>query len=111
MLTVIFDRAATEFGQDAHPERSARLINTEAYLLDKHPNWGWMKPRLATIEEVLRVHPANHLERLRQPVDFDADTPFYPDIDEHARRAAGAAIVAVDLALRGRQSFSLIRPP
>lgn len=111
MLTLIFDRAATEFGQDAHPEKPARLINTEAYLLDKHPDWIWMKPRLATVEEVLRVHRAEHLDRLRQPIDFDADTPYYPAIDEHARRAAGAAIAAVDIALSGREGFSLMRPP
>jgi len=48
---------------------------------------------------------------LRQPIDFDADTPYYPGIDEHARRAAGAAIAAVDLALSGREGFSLMRPP
>lgn len=111
MVTLIFDKAATEFGQDSHPERPARLINTEAYLLDKHPDWVWMEPRLATIEEVLRVHRPDLLERLRQPVHFDADTPYYPGIEEHARRAAGAAINAVDLALRGKESFSLMRPP
>ena len=44
-------------------------------------------------------------------MDFDADTPYYPAIDEHARRAAGAAITAVDLALSGREGFSLMRPP
>ena len=89
MITLIFDRAATEFGRDDHPERPARLINTQAYLLDKHPDWVWKKPRSATPEEVLRVHRPEHLERLRQPMDFDADTPYYPGIDEHARRAAG----------------------
>ena len=111
MFTVIFDRTATEFGQDSHPEQPARLINTEAYLLDKHPDWQWLRPRLATVEEVLRAHRPEHLERLRQPIEFDADTPYYPGIDEHARRAAGAAIVAVDLTLSGRRSFSLMRPP
>lgn len=111
MVTLIFDRSATEFGQDSHPEQPARLIKTEAYLLDKHPNWLWMRPRQATAEEVLRAHRPEHLERLRQPIDFDADTPYYPGIDEHARRAAGAAIVAVDLALGGKQTFSLMRPP
>jgi acetoin utilization deacetylase AcuC-like enzyme len=111
MITVIFDAAATEFGRDDHPERPARLINTQAYLLDKHPDWVWKKPRSATPEEVLRVHRPEHLERLRQPMDFDADTPYYPGIDEHARRSAGAAIEAVDLALSGRDAFSLMRPP
>src|SRR5271166_3724231 len=111
MLTLIFDRSATEYGYIYHPEKSARLINTEAYLLDKRPEWAWITPRLATEEEVLRVHLPKHLERLRQPLDFDADTPYYPGIEEHARRAAGAAIVAVELAFRGRKAFSLMRPP
>src|SRR5262244_1760354 len=105
LLTLIYDQAATNFGQDYHPERPARLINTEAYLLDKHPDWVWAKPRLATEEEVFRAHRPKHLERLRQPLDFDADTPYYPGIEEHARRAAGAAIGAVDLALRGKKAF------
>jgi acetoin utilization deacetylase AcuC-like enzyme len=111
MLTLIFDEAATRFGQDYHPESPYRLINAEAYLLDKRPEWIWMKPRLATEQEVLRAHCPSHLERLRQPIDFDADTPFYPGIEEHAQRAAGAAIRSVDLALSGRKSFSLMRPP
>jgi acetoin utilization deacetylase AcuC-like enzyme len=110
MLTLLFDQAATHFGQDYHQEQPARLINTEAYLLDKHPDWVWMKPRLASEEEVLRAHRPKHLERLRQPVDFDADTPYHPGIEEHARRAAGAAIGAVDLALRGRKSFCVDAP-
>jgi acetoin utilization deacetylase AcuC-like enzyme len=111
MITLIYDKTATEFGRDEHPERPERLINTEAYLLDKHPDWLWMRPRLATVEEVLRAHRPEHLDRLKQPVDFDTDTPYYPGVDEHARRAAGAAIGSVDLALRGRESFSLMRPP
>src|SRR5208283_3253333 len=74
-------------------------------------DWVWMKPRLASEEEVLRAHRPKHLERLLQPVDFDADTPYYTRIEEHARRAAGAAIGAVDLALRGEKAFALMRPP
>jgi acetoin utilization deacetylase AcuC-like enzyme len=111
MVTLIFDKAATEFGRDGHPERPARLINTEAYLLDKHPDWVWVKPRPATLEEILRAHRPEHLDRLRQPIDFDSDTPYYPGIDEHASRAAGAATTAVELALSGKESFSLMRPP
>jgi acetoin utilization deacetylase AcuC-like enzyme len=111
MITVLFDRAATEFCQDYHPERPARLINTEAYLLDKHPDWVWMKPRLASQKEVLQAHRPKHLERLRKPVVFDTDTPFYLEIEAHARRAAGAAIDSADLALAGRKGFSLMRPP
>jgi acetoin utilization deacetylase AcuC-like enzyme len=111
MPTIIFDRSATEFSTDYHPERPARLILTEAYLAERHPDWSWLRPRLASDEEILRAHHPKHLSRLRQPVDFDADTPYYPGIDVHARRAAGAAIESVDLALRGQKGFALMRPP
>jgi acetoin utilization deacetylase AcuC-like enzyme len=111
MPTMVFDRLATEFRKDYHPERPSRLIMTEAHLVERRPDWAWVKPRLASEEEILRVHHPKHLARLRQPVDFDGDTPYYPGIAEHAMRAAGAAIESVDLALRGQKSFSLMRPP
>src|SRR5580692_2777134 len=111
MPTLIFDISATNFSADSHPERPARLILTREYLIKKRPEWPWMQPRIASQEEILRVHPPKHLERLKQPVDFDSDTPFYPGIEEHARCAAGAAIGTVDLALRREKGFSLMRPP
>ena len=43
--------------------------------------------------------------------DFDADTPVYPQIHEHALRSAGAAIEATHAALRGERAFTLMRPP
>src|SRR5436305_1142002 len=52
---------------------------------------------------VIRV--ANALEH------FDLDTHFYPSIEVHARRSAGAAIEATRSALRGEAAFSLMRPP
>jgi acetoin utilization deacetylase AcuC-like enzyme len=111
MFTIIFDKRATEFRADHHPERPARLVKTEAYLRDNHPGWNWAEPRLASEQEILRVHHPKHLERLRRSLDFDADTPYYPGIEQHARRAAGAAIGSVELALGGQKSFSLMRPP
>jgi acetoin utilization deacetylase AcuC-like enzyme len=72
---------------------------------------GLDEPHLASTENVLRVHHPKHLERLGKSVDFDSDTPYYPEIETHARRAAGAAIGSVDLALSGRKGFALIRPP
>jgi hypothetical protein len=42
------------------------------------------------------------------PVDFDADTPYYQQIEDHARGAAGAEIATVDLALSWMKGFSLM---
>jgi acetoin utilization deacetylase AcuC-like enzyme len=52
------------------------------------------------------------VERIRSVTrDFDADTPVYPKIYEHALRSAGAAIEAARAALSGEHAFSLMRPP
>jgi acetoin utilization deacetylase AcuC-like enzyme len=111
MVTVLFDEAATRYGTEGHPERPARVANTRTFLMDQHQDWKWLKPDLANDEAILRVHSKEHLERLRTPPDFDLDTPFYPEIERHARRAAGAAMGCVDLALGGERAFSLMRPP
>ena len=43
--------------------------------------------------------------------DFDADTPAYPGIAEHARRSVGAALHSLKLCREREIAFSLIRPP
>jgi acetoin utilization deacetylase AcuC-like enzyme len=110
-LTIIYDSAATTYASPGHVERPARVLWSAAWLKERRKDVKWRTPRLAELEEVTRVHPPEHLERLNQPVDFDADTPFLPNIREHALRAAGAAIDAADLAQQGQAAFSLLRPP
>jgi acetoin utilization deacetylase AcuC-like enzyme len=110
-MHLIFDPAATRFSRAGHPECPERLIRTETHLRAKQPNWKWSQPTDATEESIFRVHSRAHLERLAQPVDFDTDTPYYDHILLHARRAAGAAIAAVDFSLDGEKAFGLVRPP
>jgi acetoin utilization deacetylase AcuC-like enzyme len=60
----------------------------------------------------MRAHSREHIERVAKAADdFDLDTPFYPNIEPHARRSAGAAIEATRSALRREATFSLMRPP
>jgi len=81
-------------------------------LQDRHPQWEWREPRSATSEEVSRAHSREHIERIQKAAcDFDADTPVYPNINDHALRSAGAGIDAARGALRGERAFSLMRPP
>ncbi|MGI9252845.1 MAG: histone deacetylase family protein, partial [Thermomicrobiales bacterium] len=77
-----------------------------------HPDWTWQTPTTAVTDETLLLaHTPAHLKRLGQKRDFDADTPYLPDIPDHARRAVSAALTATDLALAGQKAFSLMRPP
>jgi acetoin utilization deacetylase AcuC-like enzyme len=68
-------------------------------------------PGPAGDEDLLRAHSAAHLRRLDLPEDFDADTAYFAGIADHARRAAGAALQAAEVALAGQPAFSLMRPP
>jgi acetoin utilization deacetylase AcuC-like enzyme len=71
----------------------------------------WVEPLPVGEDSLLRAHTAEHLQRLEVPLEMDADTPAYPRIAAHARRAVGGALQALRLALAGQPAFSLMRPP
>ncbi len=111
-MNLFYDPHCLEFGYPNHPEHSARVSRTVAYLEKSHPDWHWITPQEVSEQAILRAHSSEHLKRLRKKQDFDEDTPWYAGIDGHARRAAGAAIGAVDAVLDGLgPSMSLMRPP
>jgi acetoin utilization deacetylase AcuC-like enzyme len=62
-------------------------------------------------QDILRVHTVSHFEAVRAGKSFDADTPNLPGMFDHAKRAAGAALQAAELAIHGEPAFSLMRPP
>ncbi|MBI3887228.1 MAG: histone deacetylase [Opitutae bacterium] len=93
------------------PEQPARVLRTVAHLRPAHPEWAWRTPALADEAVLLTAHSAALVARIQHGPDIDDDTPFFPGIYTHARRAVGAALEAAALALAGQKSFSLMRPP
>jgi acetoin utilization deacetylase AcuC-like enzyme len=111
-MIIFHDPSCLEYSAPAHPERPARIARTVPLLNERHPDWEWRIPGPASEAAVLRAHSRDHLERIKGATrDFDADTPVYPKIYEHALRSAGAAIEATQTALKGHRAFSLLRPP
>src|ERR1044071_873840 len=111
-MIIFHDASCLEYSAPVHPERPARIARTVPLLNERHPDWEWRIPGPASEVAVLRAHSRDHLERIKGATrDFDADTPFYPKIYEHAMRSAGAAIEATQTALKGQRAFSLMRPP
>ena len=112
-MNVITDERCLAYHSPGHPERPARVKDTLAKLRAQDElEIEWHAPRLPSNEILERGHSAGHLEALKgPPSDFDGDTPAYPDIDAHARRAVGGALAAMDMALAGKTAFSLLRPP
>lgn len=102
---------------DGHPERVARLEHVLAALepleLLRH------EAVLASDDDLLLVHPAVYVARLRAAApgagyhQIDADTWMSPGSIEAACRAAGSAVQAVDMVLSGEagNAFCAVRPP
>lgn len=111
-MIVITDERCAAYQQPGHPERPARVARTVEKLREQSRlPITWAAPGPVREEQLLRAHSPNLLSRLAMAVDFDADTPAYPDIRAHAERSVGGALKALDLAREGRQVFSLLRPP
>ena len=103
-----------------HPEAPARLHSVLDTLAD--PEFARLERREApeaALEDLLRVHPRPHVERLLRAVPksghvgIDADTVLSPASGEAALRAAGAVVAAVDAVARGEadNAFCAVRPP
>jgi acetoin utilization deacetylase AcuC-like enzyme len=111
--------AAHETGT-GHPERPARLDAVLAGIAGAHLDDAVTRavPAPASIEELARVHPVEHLEAMQRFCAggggfFDADTSVGVHSFEAARTAAGAGLDAVVRLDRGEGSaaFCVVRPP
>jgi acetoin utilization deacetylase AcuC-like enzyme len=104
-----------------HPERPARLTAIEDQLIAS--GVGQYLTRydapLATDEQLARVHPPDYVRAIRDAapsagtVHLDPDTAMNPWTLQAALRAAGAAVLAVDLVLEKKvtSAFCAVRPP
>lgn len=103
---------------DGHPERVARLEHVLHALEPLDLNR--VTAPLAAEDDILRIHPASYLARLRRALPtegqqhaLDADTWLSPGSLDAAFRGAGAVVRAVDMVLGGEapNAFAAVRPP
>jgi acetoin utilization deacetylase AcuC-like enzyme len=102
----------------SHPERADRIRALEASLaVEEWLGWRVVEAPPASEEQLLRVHPREHVERIRaacaSATPIDLDTPVVPASWEAAVRAAGGACALVEALLDGTAptGFSALRPP
>jgi acetoin utilization deacetylase AcuC-like enzyme len=112
-MLIFHDPRCAEYGSSLRAEQPARVTRTADHLRTAHPPWTWREPALPATDDILTLaHTPAHLKRLGQPRDFDADTPYFPGIGDHARRSVSAALESARYALAERKPvFSLMRPP
>lgn len=110
-MIILHDSLCAEYGSHMRPEQPARVLRSAAHLQAAHPKWTWRQPAAADEPVLLTAHTPALLQRVQQAGDIDDDTPHFPGIYDHARRAVGAALAAADHALAGPHAFALMRPP
>jgi acetoin utilization deacetylase AcuC-like enzyme len=111
-MRIIMDERCTGYAQPGHPERPERISKTvEKLRAQTELPITWGTPVAVDESALLRAHTAEHLARLKQEQDFDADTPFLPRIYDFAKASVGAALAALASARKGEAVFSLMRPP
>jgi acetoin utilization deacetylase AcuC-like enzyme len=104
-----------------HPERPERLSAIEDQLIASGVGQYLVRYEapLASDEELARVHPIDYVRAIRDAapaegtVHLDPDTAMNPHSLRAALRAAGAAVLATDLVMRGEadSAFCSVRPP
>ncbi len=72
----------------------------------------WREAPCVSQDDLLRAHTPRLVDAVDRGESFDSDTPSYPNLHEHAKRAAGSAVAAALSAhSSARAAFSLMRPP
>jgi acetoin utilization deacetylase AcuC-like enzyme len=104
-----------------HPECPERLTAIEDQLIASGVGQHLARydAPLASDEELARVHPIDYVRAIRDAapeegtVHLDPDTAMNPHSLRAALRAAGAAVLATDLVMRGEAeaAFCSVRPP
>jgi acetoin utilization deacetylase AcuC-like enzyme len=121
-MIIVYDELYTEHLRNVgHPESPDRVARVASYLESQGLFGERTAARDATDEELQRVHPAAYLDRVKRDVAKVGDHAGYLSTGDTvidstslnvARRAAGGAIRAMELAVENkRATFALIRPP
>jgi len=72
----------------------------------KEKGYEFVKPEPASEDDILTVHDADYIWKLKKGLVEDADTPAYSNIFEYASLSVGGALLASQI-----NGFSLMRPP
>jgi acetoin utilization deacetylase AcuC-like enzyme len=108
-MIIYFSPQCLEYGQRGHPESAERVENTYKLLVSK--KFEIHSPHLCSETDLLLAHDRTHIDRVKNGDLHDMDTPNLPGIYHFSRLAVGSAIAAMETALSGQFSFSLMRPP
>jgi acetoin utilization deacetylase AcuC-like enzyme len=97
-MKIIYHPSYTEVYSSDPASKAGRI---EAILKEIEGNYKSLEPQPATEEDIKRIHGATHINSIKRD-------PFLYEI---SCLAAGGAIMAAEIAMKGEPTFGLIRPP
>lgn len=106
---IVYSKKCLSYRDPGHPESPERVGNS--YYLLRDQGFEFIEPQPCVEEDLLLVHSPEMVESVRENTFYDADTPNLPGMYDIAKLSAGGAITACELAVEGRNAFSLMRPP
>ena len=86
---------------DGTPAGAPGRLESAVEILSKHQDYEFLEPPLATEEQILRVHSRDIMERIQRK----------ERLSRMSLLAAGGAVLAGEIAVKGEPVFALIRPP
>ena len=103
-MDIIHSPVCLQFERPDNPDSPLRMRLASEHL--QSLGYPFFQPGPCSEKDLLRVHTAEHVQRIRDGAFFEIGTPGYKDIYAYACLAAGGAIMASE-----RKGFSLMRPP
>jgi len=107
-MKIVFSEKCLEYESPGHPESPSRVSSSYEFLKDK---FEFTKPSVCKEKDLRLVHTEDLIKKVKKNDFFDFDTPNIKNIYNYALLSVGGAIKAAQLALKGINSFSLMRPP
>jgi len=106
---LFFSYRCLEYSSFGHPESPERVKRTYEHL--SKAGYRFKEAKSCSEEDLLLIHTHEHIRKVKENAFFDPDTPNLENIYAYASLAAGGAIQAMEKAVEGEASFSLLRPP
>lgn len=86
---------------DSTPAGAPGRLESAVEILNNHPDYEFIEPPLATEEQILRAHTLYLIEQVERR----------ERLSRMSLLAAGGAVLAGEIAVKGEPVFALIRPP
>jgi acetoin utilization deacetylase AcuC-like enzyme len=110
-MKIINSLRSIEYCKKGLPESPLRISKSVELLASE--GYTFIEPRIAEVSEVLAAHNPVFVSDLKNGIflNDEGETPNLDRIYDYSLLSAGGALTALDIALNGENSFSLMRPP